>query len=573
MKIEQNSNNPELTHLNDPINYNNSPSPSSPSSNLKSQLYTENSNFKINYDIELSPIPKLTGSLNIEHQFITPKSNISSISHKKKSKINAKTRRIRNYFNAFKLICTQANLCIKQNFINEQRFKDCAHYWITFSIIANVFGCVAITIALIASRINHLDINVNHMGDRINSTITSIQAATWMDIEILNASSCPQGYVLANMGAWPGTIPGCISYNSTPPMIQSGVCDSVNGSLTEQTISPLDSIILNKWKGHSFCVRLAQDYYFAPQCKAGYVQCSFGMCYNEKEFCPISNIFITNEDFIPDLATTKINMSINNNGEWLYYKNEFQAPPIVGIGHSFYRVPCNTYNSSLEMEDYPLIQNNGNRCETPQNSIIDIDIEKSFYSSNSLDWLYDKLPGYINTTSSRLVFLNQQSKIQFNQSVKNLICYNYTNFDENGTKNFINFDYYINIITITYGILHFSVLILVGITLIMIYHGHEYFLTITAIFSGLVIIPDTICFTLLQNARLKAKPYIEMILNIEKNMCFDDIFVNNIFLDFSNFYTIINYEYILCIAIFLCSMAIVIPFIFFCFNCLYQEYD
>ena len=246
-------------------------------------------------------------------------------------------------------------------------------------------------VIFLKSRISNNNMDINIIGNGITSAMNSIKAAPWMDIQILDIPiSCPNEYKLVDMGVWPGTQTGCISYGSESPNVHSGNCTPEIESLPYENIDQIDPIILKKWKGYSFCVRFAQDYYYAQQCKDGYVQCSYGICYNKNESCPISNIFITNEDFIPDSMTIKSSISMNNNVKWLYYKKELKASPIINIDHSFYDLPC--YDKSrkpLEIQYYPLIKKYGKGCGTlgldPKSSIVDFDIEKSFYSLNGLD--------------------------------------------------------------------------------------------------------------------------------------------------------------------------------------------
>ena len=383
MKINQVHKNPDLDNkLYDP-NYNESPMLSAKTEN---KFLGQNDNYKINNEIELFPHPISTESIMEEHELI----KISGF-HKKQPKVDAKHNRINYYFQALKKFILKVN----KNFIkNGKIWKNFCNYFcnycLLFTVVANVLGCTAITGALITSRLSHNNIDIDYIGIGIISAVNNIKAAPWMDIIPVDSLLCPKGYILTSMGVWPGTQTGCISYGSEFPNIHNGNCDPKMDILPYENIDQTDSIILNKWKRYSFCVRFAYDYYYAPKCKDGYIQCSFGICYSANESCPISKIFITNEDFVPGSTTTKTSISTNNNGKWLYYKKELRASPIVKIDYTFYNLPCfDKSTKPLEIQYYPLIKNYGKGCGilglNSGSSIIDFDIEKSFYSLNGLD--------------------------------------------------------------------------------------------------------------------------------------------------------------------------------------------
>ena len=451
----------------------------------------------------------------------------------------------------------------------EDFWQNFCNYYFLFALFINIFGCAAITVVFLISRINHNTMDLNYIGNGITSAIHSIKAVPWMDIRILDDPlSCPKEYILVDMGAWPGTQTGCISYGSEYPNIHTGNCNPEIDSLPYENIDQIDKILLTKWKGYSFCVRFAQDYYYAQQCRDGYVQCSSGICYNKNESCPISNIFITNEDFVPDSMTTKTSISMDDNVKWLYYKKELKASPIIDIDHSFYNLPC--YDKSrkpLEIQYYPLIKNFGKGCGIlgldPKSSIIDFDIEKSFYSSNNLNWFYHKLPGYINIIKNRTVFLSQQSKVKLNQSATNPTCYHLKDisFDKLSMEYFENFDFFLSLMSIFYGVFHLITALLALLSAILLYYGDDHLIIVPVIFSVLTALLDIICFFNLLNAHSKLEPFIRLLLDIQINRCFDDNIINNFFFEFSTLYVGIYYQYILSMVIFICSVFMIFPII------------
>ena len=107
------------------------------------------------------------------------------------------------------------------------------------------------------------------------------------DLQVVTNSKCPAGFVLLELGRWPGTVAGCI---------EKGKPERYCNKIEIDSIPPRE---LYQWKQFQFCIKRNSDYDFGniDTCKAGYKQCNSQLCVSVAEECPLTSV--TMEDSNP----------------------------------------------------------------------------------------------------------------------------------------------------------------------------------------------------------------------------------------------------------------------------------
>ena len=474
---------------------------------------------------------------------------------KEKEKFLANRKRIQNYFLSFKNFVLSIYALIKTRIIT--------FVWIIISAIALTSFFLTVYLLILRYQFNY---PITDIVDFIESITENIKQPPWIDIIIPSANYCPPEFSLTNFGYWVGTISGC--YYPKDARVVPGNCLYKDKSLIN--IPFRDSIILTKWKNTSFCIKTAEDYYFSLKCDSGYIQCSPGLCYNSNESCPITNIIFTNQNYSPDLITTKLEISSNKNKQFVYFEKKIGAQPVFNLKHSFYGVLCyNKAKKPLEKIYYNLMKNHATGCGDsgfdPQSSIIDSDIEKQFYLSNNLNWSNNQLPNYDIITIQRIALLVQQKKYELSNYVTDLSSLKIIqNSMDDILTDFVNYDYYLNIMSVVSASFHIFIFVILVFCRIISCCGYEKIIYMPINLMILAVIPDAICFSLLEILKISLSDFDKEILKLRSSNYFVDDIINQTFSQLFIIFDILNYQFFICYLIFIISSAVIIlPFIYF----------
>ena len=193
------------------------------------------------------------------------------------------------------------------------------------------------------------------------------------------------------------------------------------------------------------------------------------------------------------------------------------------------------------------------------------DIEKQFYLSNNLNWFNNQLPNYDVITIQRIVLLVQQKKYELSNYTTDLSSLKILqNSMDNILTDYVNYDYYLNIMSIVSATFHIFIFAILILCRMISCCGYEKIMYMPIILMVLAVIPDTICFSLLGNLKIRLSDYDQDILKLRSSNYFLDDIINETFSQLFIIFDILNYQFFICSIIFIISSAIIIlPFIYF----------
>jgi len=312
------------------------------------------------------------------------------------------------------------------------------------------------------------------------------------------------------------------------------------GVLSRKRINPWDPVEMNFWKGALLCAKPASDYYAATTCRAGYIQCSPGWCYNSTYGCPITNITVFRGLYPTDANTSVVSL---NNMDYLYFRKDFGLSPIISIDVGVGGVPCTDKNNAPYTEfNYPLLSDLNDGCKRfgsyPQSFVIDYQLQYDLMTSNLFTMIaMNFLPNYTNITMVNTAYLTGQPRFVFQNNTSaclNLISAK-PSFDVSDLE---FFDYYTYVVSIVYACFH-----IVACT----FGTPCYFFSLVnvvtrrernevALFSSLLsfftqTIPDIVIFALLMIYYDNAQPFIRLITNLAAQNCFVENMLNDVITD------------------------------------------
>jgi hypothetical protein len=274
------------------------------------------------------------------------------------------------------------------------------------SIVLFLVGGAIITCVLTAYYVG-LPGDIGNVAEVLAAINLNAKLAPWIDVVQSISTTCPSGYTAATVGTWEGTVDGCDKFFTG---LKRGKCGRKEH---DPKINAIAAIDLLYWKAQILCIKQTSDYYSAPTCNVGYIQCSPGMCYNAVSGCPITNLTMTTADYIPDPSMIQVTGATGTN-KW-YIKRENGSLPIVRLQVTFGNLPClQTSKVPDNTSTYILAKVNQQGCGQlgvyPHNHVVDTDVEFNLYQSNKLDLITVKLPNYAAFTWQRIAVLVSQKK-------------------------------------------------------------------------------------------------------------------------------------------------------------------
>ena len=204
------------------------------------------------------------------------------------------------------------------------------------------------------------------------------------------SSKCPKNSSEFFSNFFPGNFKGCDCFNVKSNTYKKKIFnESCNSNQIEnecKNIKENDNKKLNVWKGKKLCVeRMEKKYNFfmlnqyksKNKCKNGFKFCGFFdtkknfLCLPQNLNCPISNVFIDNQNVINNYQT----IDLNNDFYLHFSKNEGEKIYLEFLANE--KNFCFDGNGNFGQNDFILNKNLGeNECEKIDENVFDFRYEK-----------------------------------------------------------------------------------------------------------------------------------------------------------------------------------------------------
>ena len=230
-------------------------------------------------------------------------------------------------------------------------------------------------------------------------------------IDMLIATSCPEGYDALSLGNWRG---------------QNILCSNseINTSATLPCwpiyIDP-EPLIYSKWKGSYICAKPVSEIMYSPDldaCPSGHIMCHNKTICVSGDVCPITRIELS---LNPLENTTTTGSVVTPFGNYLNYHKEEDKPPIGGLLLSLgQNTPC------LDTNEYPLLKNSSSNkhplsehlegCrkygEYPGHQLVDVDAAQQAFATQPWSRRMFQLPEINEMLAGQNAYLSYVPRLE-----------------------------------------------------------------------------------------------------------------------------------------------------------------
>ena len=236
--------------------------------------------------------------------------------------------------------------------------------------------------------------------------------------DIIFATSCPTGYELVDMGAWPGTYP-MTDFAGTLVVDN----DDSTGITTYDGLSSADYTV---WKEVSLCVKRISQVTNSSSCPTGYTQCVPGVCAYGTD-CGITEVHFE--------STTRTDSgwySVYSNGTYINYRKDAGVAPIskfsIAQGQP---TPClNPFDYGTQVNYMAIVTGSdgcGRYSTFPGVSQIDSDLSVNIFSYQTWNVLPSTLPQFNSALGNQLGYLMSVPRLEL-QNVEACLTFNLQTF-------------------------------------------------------------------------------------------------------------------------------------------------
>jgi len=232
----------------------------------------------------------------------------------------------------------------------------------------------------------------------------NVNKAPIYDIKTATSGVCTTGYDLVLLGAWDGSIEGCLCGST----YYAGACTSSSSSCS--TVSAINSNSFNTFDGVQFCVARIASFTNptkAGTCSSGSKLCAANICVPTSATCPITDIRYASTSTIPtDYSSISINSSLS-----LAFTNSVRDAAITYLKVSLYDRPCMDpdampYTTNREAYILSVVPENGCGGTGTVEHLQQISNKSTsdLFSENSMNAIVTALPGFSTYISDQDAF-------------------------------------------------------------------------------------------------------------------------------------------------------------------------